>query len=95
MINEPMLAPKNFTPLPSSLTEAYVLKNAGARPKDRDSVDRRIVQDYRDRRGKVIDSQDEVGGYPKSAAAQRTLNVPENPIELDAWLANYLKAVEY
>ncbi len=95
MINEPMLAPKNFTPLPSSLTEAYVLKNAGARPKDRDSVDRRIVQDYRDRRGKVIDSQDEVGGYPKSAAAQRTLNVPENPMELDAWLANYLKAVEY
>lgn len=95
MVGQPMDAPRDFTPLPSSLTEAYVLKNAGARPKDRDSVDQRIVQDYLNRAGKVIDSQDEVGGYPKVAPTQRKLEVPKDPAELDAWLAGYLKTVEY
>ena len=95
LIERPMLAPPGFMPLAASFTEAYVLKNAGARPRDRDAVDQRIVQDYQDRGGKVIDSQDEVGGYPKAEPSHRRLDVPRNPAEIDAWLAGLLREVEF
>jgi hypothetical protein len=95
LVDQPMLAPKNFSPLPANATEAYVLKNAGARPKDRDAIDRRILENYRNRAGKIIDSQDEVGGYPKVAATHHRLDVPKNPAEVEAWLARFLQDVEY
>jgi pectate lyase len=42
-----------------------VIKNAGARPWDRDPIDARIVAETIEGRGKIIDSEDEVGGYPQ------------------------------
>ena len=51
--------------------EAYVLKNAGARPWDRDAVDVRILADTAEGRGEIIDSQEQVGGYPELAATYR------------------------
>jgi hypothetical protein len=45
--------------------EARVLANAGARPWDRDAVDRRIVQEVRHGTGRVIDDEKDVGGYPR------------------------------
>jgi hypothetical protein len=95
LVARPMLAPKDFTPLPSAETEAFVLKNAGARPRDRDAIDRRLVQDYRDRKGRVIDSQDDVGGYPTATATHRALAVPRDPAAVEAWLARYRAEVEY
>lgn len=46
--------------------DAYplVLNYAGAVLPQRDSVDRRIVSDVRNKTGKIIDSQREVGGWP-------------------------------
>jgi len=46
--------------------EAYeaVLANVGATVPVRDSVDARIIADVRNRTGKLIDSQTEVGGWP-------------------------------
>jgi hypothetical protein len=46
--------------------EAYdgVLSSAGAFFWNRDSVDERIVNDVVSDTGKIIDSQEEVGGYP-------------------------------
>lgn len=41
-----------------------MISNAGARPWDRDDVDRRIVANVIEGRGKIIDHEDEVGGYP-------------------------------
>jgi hypothetical protein len=41
-----------------------VLANCGARPWDRDSIDARIVADVRNGAGRIIDSEQEVGGYP-------------------------------
>lgn len=95
LVDQPMLAPKGFVPLPSSATEAYVLQNAGARPKDRDALDARLVQDYRDRKGRVIDSQDEVGGYPTARATHRALQVPRDSAAVEAWLAKYRAEVEW
>ncbi len=41
-----------------------VLAEAGATAPQRDAVDRRIVNDVKNRTGKIIDSPDQVGGYP-------------------------------
>jgi len=42
-----------------------VIETAGARPWDRDLIDRRIVADVIEGRGEIIDSQSQVGGYPQ------------------------------
>ena len=51
--------------------EAYerVLAEAGAIRPRRDSVDARIVQEVRNQRGKIINSQNDVGGYPEYRSA--------------------------
>ena len=50
-------------------TEAYdlVLDNAGAIAPMRDAVDKRVIQSVRDNTGSIIDSQDDVGGWPTYA----------------------------
>lgn len=61
--------PDLATPLPSAQVQDAVIRNAGARPWDRDAVDLRIVADVIEGRGEIIDSQRQVEGYP---AAQET-----------------------
>ena len=41
-----------------------MLASAGARPWDRDKHDVRVLADVAEGRGRIIDSQNEVGGYP-------------------------------
>jgi len=62
--------PAALAALPAKGVRRYVLPNAGARPWDRDEVDRRIVRQARTGTGKVIDSEQEVGGYPQAAPAR-------------------------
>ena len=50
--------------LPAVQVQDAVILNAGARPWDRDKVDSRIVADTIEGRGKIIDSEEEVGGFP-------------------------------
>lgn len=69
----------------------YVLAHAGAWPRDRDEIDRRIVQSVRDRTGRVIDSQDQVGGYPKPEATRRPLTVPA---DVDRWLVTFTQQAQ-
>jgi len=56
-----------------------VLADAGARPADRDAVDRRIIGDVRKRTGRIIDSQRQVGGWPDLARNARAFDVPSDP----------------
>ncbi|MDV3455743.1 pectate lyase [Sphingomonas sp. HF-S4] len=56
--------PEGFKGRPAREVEAWVLAEAGARPWDRDAVDRRIVAQVRSGTGRVIDDEREVGGYP-------------------------------
>jgi pectate lyase len=56
--------PPGLQSLPASEAKEYVLANAGARPWDRDAIDRRIIRQVRDGTGKIPDSEQEVGGYP-------------------------------
>lgn len=50
--------------LPAGLVQDAVIRDAGARPWDRDAVDLRIVADVIEGRGGIIDSQEQVEGYP-------------------------------
>ena len=57
--------PFGVKPLPAAKVQDAVIANVGARPWDRDDIDRRILADTIEGRGEVIDSEQEVGGYPK------------------------------
>jgi len=88
-----------------SAFDAYdsVLTNAGARPGDRDSVDKRIVGEVKMGSGQIIDSQYDVGGWPTLAKNYRALTVPSNPhsdsdadgyTNLEEWLQAYSAEIE-
>ncbi len=57
--------------LPAVDVQDAVIANAGATPWNRDPIDRRIVADVIEGRGAIVDSQDEVGGYPQYPATRR------------------------
>jgi hypothetical protein len=60
--------PDGLEPLPAARVKDYVAQNAGARPWDRDPIDQRIIRAALDGTGKIIDSEQEVGGYPHPSA---------------------------
>jgi pectate lyase len=53
-----------WSPMRAADVQDSVIKNVGARPWDRDHTDSRILADTIEGRGKIIDSEAEVGGYP-------------------------------
>ncbi|HST44188.1 MAG TPA: hypothetical protein VLK29_03070 [Luteimonas sp.] len=63
--------PPGVTPMAAPRVQDAVIATAGARPWDRDPIDRRIVADVIEGRGAIIDSQEQVGGYPAYAATRR------------------------
>jgi pectate lyase len=66
--------PRNVTVLPANQVEEAVIRNAGARPWDRDPVDSRIVADAVEGRGQIIDSEQQVGGYPHQQETRRAFD---------------------
>ena len=57
--------------------KGLLLKNAGARPWNRDEVDLRIVQEIKEGKNRIIDSEQEVGSYPKMESTFQSFN-PED-----------------
>lgn len=70
----------------------YILTNAGARPADRDPIDQRIMDSVKKKQGRIIDSQNEVGGYPDYPPVYRKLEIPEEKIQ--EWLDKMTREVE-
>ncbi len=93
VLASPPFWPDGIRALPAAEAEAYVLRHAGARPRFRDAIDQRIVDSVVQRSGRIIDSQNEVGGYPKPAASRQELTVPATDVA--SWLARFTEAVEY
>lgn len=88
--NAPLAWPAGMTTLPTSnnVVRESVLKYAGARPADRDSVDRRIVEQVRNATGRIINCvaangsarcARNGGGWPTVAENRRALTLPANP----------------
>ena len=62
-VARPPLWPTGLDVLPANEVETYVLRNAGARPWDRDADDLRVTFDVAEGRGHIIDDEHEVGGF--------------------------------
>jgi pectate lyase len=60
--------------LPAAEVQDAVIRNAGARPSDRDAIDSRIVANVIEGRGGVIDSEQDVGGYPSYPATRQAFD---------------------
>jgi pectate lyase len=98
-VSQPPIKLDSLRLLPADKVQEYVLVHAGARPKDRDAVDTRIVQQVRSGTGRIIDTQDDVGGWPVLAENQRVLDPPaadqqDGRSKLEDWLETYRRAVQ-
>lgn len=69
ILNSPFEVPAVRTTSAIAALEA-VLATAGASLPKRDSVDTRIAADVRARSGSIIDSQQQVGGWPELVTSQ-------------------------
>ena len=56
--------PEGLAIKPSAEVKNSVLYNAGAFPWDRDEIDERIILEVKTEKGRIIDSETKVGGYP-------------------------------
>ncbi len=75
-LTEPPVWPEGLQPRSAAGALWHVARFAGARPAERDAIDERIVREALTGAARIIDSQDEVGGYPKHEPATRKLEVP-------------------
>jgi pectate lyase len=66
--------PFGVKPMPAADVQDAVIREAGARPWDRDKTDARIVADTIEGRGEIIDSEDQVGGYPVQKETRQAFN---------------------
>lgn len=87
LLENPPVWPAGLIPIPVSELEPHLLKTVGARPWDRDPIDQRIVDSVVNRTGKIIDSQEDVGGYPRYPDQFRKLAVPAQNVS--DWLATF------
>jgi pectate lyase len=77
--------------LPSAQVQDAVVAKAGATPWNRDAIDRRIVADVIEGRGWIIDSQDEVGGYPAYPETRKPFVEAEWDLDTMEPLAGYTR----
>ena len=100
---EPPLAVPGLKIKPAKDVEAWVLAHAGARPADRDPVDARVVKNVREGTGKIIASQEDVGGWPELQRKHRKLALPKRSnadddgdgyTNLEEWLHTFAADVE-
>jgi hypothetical protein len=96
--------------LPYWQVEEYLKANAGARPRDRDAVDARIIDEITRRAGSVPNRTSEKAGpgtgsdgFPILAENRRALEVPANPNEvvdevgrtrIETWLEGFARELE-
>jgi hypothetical protein len=92
VLSEKPTWPEGLVALPSDSVVDWVVAHAGARPKDRDAVDQRLVTDFMTGGGSFLNSQDDVGGYPTVEATMRPLEVPTDDVE--GWLARLAAELE-
>ncbi len=93
--SSPVAWPAGMTTIPTAdnVAKNHVLKNAGARPADRDAVDTRIIEGVRNGTNRMINCvaangtprcERNGGGYPALAENHRTLTLPADPNTVNA-----------
>lgn len=93
MLGKAPFWPAGLVARPAVEVQQWVLQNAGARPWDRDANDVQLISDVAEGRGRIIDSQDDLHGYPVEKPTSRPFNAgdwnlddmsPKRPELLDA-----------
>lgn len=83
-LDAPPVWPEGLEVRSNAAAVFHAARFAGARPAQRDLIDQRIVAQALSGSAKIIDSQDDVGGYPQHPAIPHDLEVPEKGRR--AWL---------
>lgn len=68
-----------YVPFASEDIPSLVLQGVGARPRNRDDVDKRIIADVIANNGSIIDSQADVGGWPTLIPTTRPFIEVDDP----------------
>ncbi|MDR2473371.1 MAG: hypothetical protein LBD53_07430 [Tannerella sp.] len=86
ILTEKPLNIDDYQIIPAEKVVEEVLRRAGARPANRDAIDSRIIDNVKKGKGKIINSQDEAGGYPAYKQVKRKTSIPATNME--KWLEN-------
>lgn len=73
-MDNPPVWPKGLETISEQQVAGHVLQNAGARPWDRDQVDKVIISEVKNGNNRIIDSEGEAGGYPDVPSTNRSFN---------------------
>ena len=77
LVDEKPVWPEIIKVLPTENLKAHLLENSGARPWNRDEVDKRIIKEVSESQNRIIDSENEVGGYPELKSTYRKFDPAE------------------
>ncbi len=91
LLDQPPVWPEGLKPVSPSAALWRIIRFAGARPAERDAIDRRIIREAMTGAARIIDSQEQVGGYPKLEPATQALTVPD--VKRAAWLEKVTSGV--
>jgi len=70
-LKTPPFWPAGVTAIPAADVQRWVLSEAGARPWDRDALDVQLISDVAEGRGNIIDSENDLHGYPVMPETRR------------------------
>lgn len=76
-LDQPPVWPEGLQATSTTAAMWHIARFVGARPAKRDPIDQRIVSAALSGTAHQIDSQEEVGGYPKHEAVTQALDVPD------------------
>jgi hypothetical protein len=76
-VDKAPLWPEGLVPWPSSDVEYKIQMDVGARPWDRDYDDVRLLMDVTEGRGRIINSEADIHGYPKQDATTRAFSAAD------------------
>lgn len=85
--------PEGLTAMPATAVQQHVLSQVGARPWDRDKEDVQLISDVAEGRGNIIDSENDLHGYPQQVPSAKSFNpddwnlddmTPKRPDVLDS-----------
>lgn len=93
VLEKPPVWPVGLEALDTTAAVWHIARFVGARPARRDPIDQRIVSAALTGTAKVIDSQEDVGGYPKHEPVTRALEVPATGRR--EWLATLAREVSF
>ncbi len=90
---EPAVWPQGLEAKPTAAALWHAARFVGARPARRDPIDQRIISAALSGTARVIDSQEDVGGYPAYEPVTRPLDVPAT--KRRQWLEELARAVTF